>query len=96
MAQLVWTNQAFDDIDAIAKFIAKDSLIYAKSVISDIFKALNKVEDFPTIGRIVPEIGDENIREVISGNYRIIYRVNAHLLEIITIHHSNRLFNTDI
>ena len=93
MAELEWTNQALDDIDAIAKFIAKDSLIYAKSVIKNLFRAVDKIETFPEIGRIVPELDDKNIREVISGNYRIIYRINANLLQVLTVYHSNRLLN---
>lgn len=44
------------------------------------------------MGRIVPEFGLENLRERISGNYRLLYRISpSQAIEIITIHHSSRL-----
>ena len=43
--------------------------------------------DFPQSGRIVPEIGDRSIREIILGNYRIIYRLRSEAVEILTVHH---------
>jgi len=40
----------------------------------------------------VPELGDESIREVIHGNYRIVYRLRLDLVEIATVFHGARLF----
>lgn len=42
------------------------------------------------IGRIVPEINIENYREIIYGNYRIIYEYNDKVVNILTVHHSAR------
>jgi len=45
----------------------------------------------PEIGRIVPELEKKEIRELIEGNYRIIYRIKTKdLVEIVTIHHTSR------
>jgi addiction module RelE/StbE family toxin len=96
MVELRWTEQALDDINSIAKFIAKDSMFYAKLVIRNIFKSTEKITQFPEIGRIVPELQNENIREVISGSYRIIYRIQNKLLQIITVYHSSRLFSINL
>jgi plasmid stabilization system protein ParE len=53
---------------------------------------VNILKNHPQMGRIVPEVGNENLREVIFGSYRIIYRYNSgNLIEIITIHHSAML-----
>ncbi|MDQ3021191.1 MAG: type II toxin-antitoxin system RelE/ParE family toxin [Bacteroidota bacterium] len=50
----------------------------------------------PKAGRIVPELSDEKIRELIKGNYRIIYRiVNKKKVDIITVHHSKRLLSNN-
>ena len=45
------------------------------------------------MGRAVPEFNDEVIREVIVGNYRVIYRVRADAVEILTVFHGARLLD---
>jgi toxin ParE1/3/4 len=45
------------------------------------------------MGRVVPELGIETIREVILGNYRIIYRIQEDEVQVITIHHGAQLLN---
>ena len=92
MVEIRWTKQALEDIDNIAEFIAKDSVKYAKIQVYRFFERTEILKLQPRSGRIVPEIGDEKIRELIMGNYRIIYRlVTDHRVDILTIHHSRRL-----
>ena len=52
---------------------------------------MEQVGQFPESGRIVPEIGDEVLREVVHGNYRIVHRLGSEAVEIITVHHGARL-----
>ena len=54
---------------------------------------LETIADFPMMGRIVPEIVDTAIRELLLGNYRIIYRLNGEVIEILTIYHGSRLLD---
>jgi len=92
MARLVWTIQSADDLQNIFEYISKDSIKYARIQVIRIRDRGNILKKNPHAGRIVPEIGDENLRELIAGSYRIIYRINSdNLIEIITIHHSSRL-----
>ena len=93
MAQVTWTDQALDDLDAVCLFIARDSPQYAGVFAQRAFQVVGRLSEFPNSGRIVPEIGREDIREVIVQSYRIIYRVlqNAEV-EILTVHHGTRLF----
>lgn len=72
MAQVRWTPQATDDLDAIAEFISRDSPHFAGLLVADVLQIADQLVDFPQSGRIVPEIRDKSIREVIQGNYRII------------------------
>ena len=95
MAEIRWTIQALDDIEAIANYIARDSAFYAQMFAVKTFDAVRRIEIFPESGRMVPEINRENIREVILGNYRIIYRLKANCTEILTVYHSSRLLNKD-
>lgn len=92
MAEIRWTPQAIEDIENIAKYIAKDSPKYASIQVEEFIDAALVLEDFPYSGRIVPEIGNKNIRELIVGFYRLIYRIrNTNVIEIITVYHSHRL-----
>jgi len=93
MVEVSWTPQAIDDVDSIADFIAKDSPYYAHLFVIDIFGAVNRLHDFPRSGRIVPEIKNPLIREIILGNYRIVYRSRAKSVEILTVYHGAKLLN---
>ncbi len=93
MAQVRWTPQAADDLDTIAEFISRDSPHYAGLFVADILQTVDQLIDFPQSGRIVPEIGDSCLREVILGNYRIIYRLRSKAVEILTVHHGARLLD---
>jgi toxin ParE1/3/4 len=93
MARIVWTPQALEDIDAICEFIAKDAPRYAQMFAIRVFNATDRLEIFPESGRIVPEINQHNIREVIFGNYRIIYRLQDDEVQILTVYHSARLLD---
>jgi len=46
---------------------------------------------FPEIGRIVPEYADPKMREIIYRNYRIVYRIEERIVEIITVFHGSKL-----
>ena len=93
MAQVRWTPQAADDLDAIAEFIARDSPHFAGLFVADILQTVDRLADFPESGRIVPEIGDRSIREVIFGSYRIIYRRRNEVVEVLAVHHGARLLD---
>lgn len=93
MAQVRWTPQAADDLDAIAEYIARDSPHFAGLVVADILETVDRLIDFPESGRVVPEIGDRTIREIILGSYRIIYRRHGEAVEILTVHHGARLLD---
>ena len=75
MARIRWTPQSVNDIEQIAEYIAKDSRVYASIQTERFFEAVKILEVQISAGRIVPEIGDDSIREIIIGYYRIIYRV---------------------
>jgi addiction module RelE/StbE family toxin len=91
MVQINWTFQAKDDLKAIAEYIKLDSARYAKLHIIKIKTRTQILKSFPQTGRIVPEIESEQIRELIEGSYRIIYKVISETrIDILTIHHSAR------
>lgn len=95
MAQVSWTDQALEDLKAICLFIARDSKRIAEMFADKIFLATDRLENFPLSGRIVPELNRKEIREIIHGNYRVIYRVLGNKVEILTVHHGARLLRID-
>lgn len=91
MVKLIWTYQAINDLSDIGDYIAENSEKYAKLTIEKLFEKTNLLKTFPQAGRIVPEKNEENIRELIEGNYRIIYEiVSPNQINILTIYHSAR------
>jgi len=89
-------GSGLNDIKNIAQFIEKDSLKYARIQVRRFFNKVEILKNHPYAGRIVPEINRDSVRELIQGNYRIIYRiVSETLIDIITIHHSRRLLGND-
>ncbi len=88
MVKVIWTDFAIEDLKSIHEYISKDSLSYANKFIEKVIARVDQLENFPNSGRIVPEFHSELIRELIEGNYRIVYKVNIDHIGIVRIHHS--------
>lgn len=93
MAQIVitWSQRALSDIEEIISYISRDSEQYAVNFASKIVETVEKVGLFPDIGRIVPEYGDSELRELIYRNYRIVYKIKPGFIEIVTVFQGSRL-----
>ena len=94
--QVVWSPRAIEDVEAIASFIAKDSVAYAAAVVQKILDTTGNLNKFPLLGRIVPELGDPAIREKLVYSYRIIYRVEAEIITIAAVIHGKRLLESQM
>ena len=93
MVEVRWTPQAVEDLDAIAEFIGQDSEHYETLFVMNALEVVERLKDHPHIGRIVPEITEPSLREIVFGNYRIIYRIHTELVEILTVYHGARLLD---
>ena len=92
MTHIAWTEPAVSDLDSIHAYIARDAEVYADAVIFEIFDSVDRLAHFPHSGRIVPEMEDDNTREVIVGNYRVIYDTSDESVRILSVLHGARLF----
>jgi len=94
MVKIIWTQRSLDDLKSIAEYISKDSVKYAALTLERIIDVIKHLESNPRIGRMVPEIGkNDKIREIILGNFRIIYKITSTLtIHILTVHHSAKRF----
>ena len=91
MVKLIWTDQAIDDLGDIGDYIAESSEKYAKLTVKRLYEKVDILKQFPQAGRVVPEKNEENLRELIEGNYRIIYEIiSENSIYILTIYHSAR------
>ena len=91
MARVRWSNQALADLEAIGDFIARDAPSVAQVFVERVLAAVTRLEAFPRSGRVVPEIGQEDIREIIFGSYRIVYVISEDEVNILTVFHAARL-----
>jgi len=99
MVKIIWTQRSLNDLRSIAEYISKDSVKYASLTLERIIDVTKHLESNPRIGRMVPEIGrNDKIREIIFGNFRIIYKIaNTKTIYILTVHHSaKRLRQTSL
>lgn len=88
--QVDWSPSAVDDLAAIAAYIAKDSDYYAATVTRKIYLKARQLSTSPRRGRVVPEYGDENVREIFVYSYRVIYRIDFDSVTIETVIHGRR------
>ncbi len=93
MARVVWTEAAISDVDHIAEFISSDAPYRASIFIEELILSTDRLEDFPLIGRVVPEKGDPTIRELLFSAYRIIYRNSGSVVTVLHVFHGARLFD---
>jgi addiction module RelE/StbE family toxin len=92
MVKIVWTEISTSDLKEIFDYIAEDSIRYASITTFKIYQHAQEITGNPYIGRKVPEFNDIKIRELIEGNYRIIYKIkNEMQVDILRIYHSARL-----
>lgn len=89
--QVVWSPEAVEDVDAIAGYIARDSAFYAAAVVEKLLAIAKGLVVFPEIGRIVPELGDETLRECFVYSYRLIYQLRADDILVVAVIHGRRL-----
>lgn len=91
MVEIFWTELAKNDLKSIHEFIKVDSPKYANQHVEKLIERVEQLETFPYSGRIVPEFSISQIRELIEGNYRIVYYLDLESAFILRVHHSAQL-----
>ena len=91
MVRIIWSPDAAADLEEICDYIAKDSEHYARVFAQGVINAIERLLLFPESGRVVPEYGQKDIREIIFQNYRVVYRIKPDAVEIVAITHGARL-----
>ena len=71
-------------------------MIYAKQVVEEIINKSDYLKDYPNMGRVIPELNNPRIRELIIYSYRMVYQVESEDVEILTLVHSRKNFDLEI
>ncbi len=90
MAQVIWTEPALSDLDAIAEYIALDKLSAAVILVQKVFSSTDRLEQFPESGRKPPEFKKSRYLEIIVNPCRIFYRIEGDKVYILYVMRSER------
>lgn len=93
--RIVWSPLAVDRASEIAHYIGRDKPSAAEKWVAAVFSKVDRLRTSPEIGRAVPEIGNERFRELLYGNYRIVYRLETDQIAILTIRHGKQILPID-
>lgn len=88
--KVIWSYEATDDLATLADYIAKDSSFYAAAFTQQILDISRSLNEFSERGRIVPELGNPNIRELLIREYRLIYNIEQSRVVILALVHGAR------
>jgi toxin ParE1/3/4 len=90
--RVAWTESAWQELDAAAEYIARDSPHFASALIHEAQLAAKSLKNFPQRGRVVPELRDSAVREIFVKQYRLIYEVGSDRVIILSFLHGARQF----
>ena len=88
--KITWSSEATEDIDAIAEYISRDSTSYSSAFVQEVLEVGASLDKLSERGRIVPELGYPNIRELFVKGYRLLYKVEKDRIVILGLVHGKR------
>lgn len=88
--KVLWTENVIQDLLGIKAFIAQDSVDRAEEWLFELYATGESLSQFSSRGRIVPEFNQDNLRELLIENYRLVYRIKSATVEIITVFEGHR------
>ncbi len=93
--KLIWTREALEKLAEIEDFISRDSQENAEKFVDYLIEQADLISGNPKIGRMVPDISNPALREIIVKNYRIVYRLKEEYIEVLTVFQGQRLLRVD-
>ncbi|MBC6368435.1 type II toxin-antitoxin system RelE/ParE family toxin [Algoriphagus sp. AK58] len=91
MVKVRWSKQAIEDIHRIQEYYSDFAVNFSIQLVDQIFEKENLIANHPEIGRVVPELNNRSVREIIFRNFRIIYAIfDSERISILTVHESSR------
>ena len=91
MAEVIWDRAAIADLDEIAAYLERDSPIAARRLVQRIVNRVERLKTSPHTGGFIDEDDRHVYRQLIQGNYRLIYRCERDDILIVAVYHAARL-----
>lgn len=88
--RVAWTETAWRDLERIADYIAEDSPGYAAAFVRGVRDRARSLEEMGKRGRVVPELDEPTVRELVVGTYRLIYEVGDAEVFVLALIHGAR------
>jgi len=93
--KLVWSDLAIQRAEEAAEFIARDKPEAARKWLEGLFRSVDRLQNFPESGHVLPEVGLPEYREIAYRSHRVIYKLHESTIVVLTIRHSKQLFDSD-
>ena len=94
MAEIVWTDPALSDLDAIADYIALENPAAAAALVQRVFQHVEQLENFPQRGSKPLELKKSRYRQIVEPPCRVFYRYDGERVFVIYVMRSERLLRT--
>jgi plasmid stabilization system protein ParE len=95
MTEVRWSDASLDELASLKRRYNRRVTGSGDALAARILLAVDRVETFPRIGRVVPEYGQEQLREVIVSPFRVVYRIAPDHIEVSAIFHGSMLLDAD-
>lgn len=95
MAEIIWSEPALGDLDAIADYIAVENPVAASALVKRIFGHIEQLADHPESGSRPQELGRSRYRQIVEPPCRVFYRFDGHQVFILHVMRSERLLRRE-
>ena len=93
--KIIWSPLSIERLTEISLYVAEDNPTASIKLVDSIYNLVDRLEEFPNSGRIVPEFNNQDIREIVYNNYRIIYRIGQKEVIVLTIRNYKQILKAD-
>jgi len=93
--QVVWAEQAWQRLAEIEAFIAKDDPAAASRLVDGLIERGDALSDHPDRGRRLLDLPESGLRELVVGNYRLVYRRSSKIIVVLTVFEGHRLLRRE-
>jgi len=93
--RVIWSPLSLDRVTEIAKYIAEENRAAAIELVEHLFSRVEQLSKYPESGQAVPELSRSDIRQLVDGNYRIVYKLEIEQISILTVRHHRQIISED-
>lgn len=96
MAEVIWTEPALSDLDAVADYIALENPDAARALVRRVFQHVDQLVDHPRSGSKPPELRGSRYRQIVEPPCRVFYRVGSNRVFILHVMRAERLLRSAV